>query len=185
MKSKFVQGALWAAFVFGTPLISDGSFLVAQEPAQGLPGAQHEALHALAGSWEVYVDSQLAGSATATLRLDGRFLEVEIDADAGPMQKIIYTFGFDRRNGVYTVIAMDDSGTYWVTGTGIRDGGRIPMYGKDKDPVMEAMGFEKEFAIVLTIESPRRFGIEILFIDTRTPERREISFLTFDLRRVA
>lgn len=185
MNRNFFQGAFWAAIVFSAALLSGGSLLIAQEPAQGLPAAEHEILQALVGSWEVHVDNQPAGSATASLRLDGRFLEVEINADAGPMQNIIYTFGFDRRNGVYTVIAMDDSATYWVTGNGIRDGGRIPMYGKDKDPVMESMGFEKEFAIVLTIESPGRFEIEILFIDTRTPERREISFLTFDLRRVS
>ena len=42
---------------------------------------------------------------------------------------------------------------------------------------MKALGFEKEFVIVLEIESEHRFVIETLFVDTRTEERKELPFL--------
>ena len=159
--------------------------LLAQEAAPGSPGPEHEILLSLVGSWDVHVDDRLVGAATAVPRLDGRFFEVEIVADADPVRHAIYTFGFDRRNKVYTVVAMDDTGTYWVTGQGILDGTQILMYGKDEDPLMKKMGLDKEFAIVLHVHSSDHVAIETRFIDTRTPERREISFLTFDLRRVS
>ena len=156
-----------------------------QAPAPGSPGPEHEVLMSLTGSWDVHVDDRLVGSAEAVSRLEGRFLEVEIFADAGPVQHALYTFGFDGRHELYTVVAMDDSGTYWVTGMGIREGNRISMYGKDEDPVMRSMGLDKEYVIVLHVHSSDGVEIETRLIDTRTPERREMSFMTFDLRRVS
>ena len=157
--------------------------LLAQEPAPGSSGPEHEVLLSLIGSWDVHEDDRIVGSATAVSRLDGRFLEVEIVADADPVRHAIYTFGFDRRHEVYTVVAMDDTGTYWVTGRGTRDGTQISMYGEDEDPVMRAMGFDKEFAIILHVHSSDHVEIETRLIDPRTAERREMSFFTFDLRR--
>ena len=103
----------------------------------------------------------------------------------GPIRHAVYTFGFDRRHGIYTVIAMDETGTYWVTAKGAFDGGSIVMYGTDEDPVMRSMGLDNEFVILLHSRTSDRFEIETRFIDTRTPERREMSFLRFDLRRVS
>jgi hypothetical protein len=57
------------------------------------------------------------------------------------------------------------------------------MYGQDDEPVMTAMGFEKEFVIVLRWYSDNRIGIETLFIDTRTPARTEMPFIEFVLER--
>jgi hypothetical protein len=159
--------------------------LLAQEPAPGSPGPEHEVLLSLIGSWDVRVDDRLAGSATAVSRLDGRFVEVEVVADAGPVRHALYTFGFDRRHDHYTVVAMDDTGTYWVTGKGTRNGTQISMYGEDEDPVMRSMGLDKEFAIVLHVYSSGHVEIETVLLDTRTAERREISFFTFDLRRAS
>jgi hypothetical protein len=157
---------------------------VGQAPAPPVPGPEHEVLTALAGSWDVYVDGQSAGQATATTKLGGRYVEVDIRASAGPLEHAVYTLGFDRRHGRYTVIAMDDAGTYWVSGTGARDGQEIAMYGTDDDPRMAAMGLEKAFVIVLHLFGDDHAGIETRFIDTRTDERREMSFHTFELRRV-
>ena len=185
MSQYQAQRAGWAAAMRCTcVLLAFPHGLLAQDPAQALPGPEHEVLRALVGSWDVHVDDRLAGSATAVSLLDGRFIEVEIVADAGPVRHALYMFGFDRRHAVYTVVAMDDSGTYWVTGKGTRDGMRIPMYGEDEDPVMRSMGLDKEFAIVLHVPSADHVQIETRFIDTRTPERLEMSFITFDLRRV-
>ena len=154
-----------------------------QDAAPGLPGSEHDILTSLVGSWDVYVADRLVGTAIASSRLYDRFVEVEIVAEEGPIGHAIYTFGFDRRHSHYTVVAMDDTGTYWVTASGAREETSIAMYGQDEDPAMRAMGLDKEFVIVLNIQSGDRVTIETRFIDTRTPERREMSFHTFELRR--
>ena len=161
---------------------------VAQDPEQGQPGPEHRRLVALQGEWTVQIAGpdgtvaadQPTGTATARLRLGGRFLEVEVHLEQGPVRHAIYTFGFDRRHGVFNVVAMDDTGTYFVTaaGTGDTEGSRIAMYGTDDDPTMTAMGLDKEFAIVLDVPSDDRFSIETRFIDTRTPARTELPFMT-------
>ncbi len=147
------------------------------------PGPEHAGLIALTGDWRLYAQGQPNGVATARSRLGGRFVEFELLADAGPIRQAVYTFGYDRRHDRYNVSAMDNTGTYWVVGQGHNVGGRIAMYGKDDDPNMEAMGLKKEFAIVLEVKSENEVSIEVIFIDTRTPERNEIQFLAFDLRR--
>ena len=155
--------------------------------AQGAPESEltpaHELLGSLAGGWDVYLDDTAVGEATARLRLGGRFLEIEIASSMGPVRQAIYTFGFDDRHGHYTVIAMDQTGTYWVSAQGVAEGGSIPMYGRDDDPVMKSMGLEKEFVIHLTIISANQITIVTRFIDNRTAVRREIPFLEFELRR--
>ncbi len=163
--------------------------LAAQEPEDiSGPGPEHAVLASLVGEWRVSARGQgdrPIGSASAQLRLDGRFLEVEMSLEAGPIRHAVYTFGFDRRHGEFTVTAMDDTGTYGVTARGVRDDSRIAMYGTDDDPVMTRMGLTKEFVIVLEVPSADRFSIETLFIDTRTPERNEISFILYELRRAS
>ena len=101
----------------------------------------------------------------------------------GPIRHTVYTLGFDRRHGEYTIVAMDDSGTYWVTARGTRDGSVIAMYGEDEDPVMRSMGLDKEFMFVVRLVSAHAVAIDIRFLDTRTPEKTEMPFMTFDLVR--
>ena len=155
----------------------------AQGAAESELSPAHELLGSLVGGWDVYVDDTAVGEATARPRLGGRFLEIEIASSVGLIRQAIDTFGFDDRHGHYTVIAMDQTGTYWVTAQGVAEGGSIPMYGRDNDPVMKSMGLEKEFVIQLTVTSPDRITIAIRFIDNRTEARREIPFLEFELRR--
>jgi hypothetical protein len=154
-----------------------------QAPPPFSPGPQHELLLGLVGEWTVLIEGRTVGTAVARTRLEGRFVEVAIEADAGPVRNVLYTFGFDDRHDVFTVIAMDDSGTYWVTGKGVRSGDVVPMYGEDDDPVMTEMGLEKEFVIELGLPSADSARIETRLIDTRTPERAELPFLAFELRR--
>ena len=154
-----------------------------QTPAPATPGPEHELFDSLVGEWEVWVGSEVVGTANAHLRLGDRFLEVEFRIDWTPIQHGIYIFGFDRRHSVYTVLAFDNTGTYWVSAQGTEEDGRIKMYGKDDDPVLTAMGFEKEFVIVLDIQSEDRISIETYYIDTRTPERTEMLGLSYQLHR--
>ncbi len=129
------------------------------------------------------VQGEVVGSAIAHLRLGDRFLEMELILDSGPIRKAIYIFGFDRRHGTYTVAAFDDTGTYWVTAQGTATGGRIAMYGEDEDPVMRSMGLDKEFAIVLDVQSEDQVSIETLYVDTRTPARTEMPAFSYQLQR--
>lgn len=147
-------------------------------------GPEHERLQGLAGEWTVVVDGEAAGRATGRTRLQGQFVELRIDAEAGPVRSALYTFGFDDRHGRWTVIAMDETGTYWVTAAGVaREGDPITMYGTDDDPVLAEMGIEKEFVIELTFTGADSARIETRLIDNRTEERRELPFFGFDLHR--
>ena len=174
--------------------IMSPSYATAQESAElALPGPEHDELAALAGEWTLYsatpgdIDEpaeQVIGTATGRTRMEGRFLEIEFTANSGPIPHGVYTFGFDRRHNHYTVIVMDDTGTYFVTAKGEEeDNGRIAMWGEDDEPVMTAMGFDKEFIIALHLKSADRIVIETIFIDTRTEARTEIPTFAFELRR--
>lgn len=183
IRARVAVAACAVTFSFGTSH--------AQQPSQGHPGPEHERLAALAGAWTVEaIDAQgrpvsPPGTATAVARIGGRFLEVEADLERGPLTHAVYTFGFDRRHGQYTVIAMDASGTYFVTAKGTPDasGSRVAMYGTDDDPTMTALGYVKEFVIVLDVRGSDRFDVETRFIDNRTPERKELTFITLRFTR--
>ena len=183
--SKVRNGATRRAFtLFATTIfLFCPGYVLAQTPAPGTPGPEHEVLQALVGDWEVSLEDEVVGSATARLRLGDRFLEMELHFDSGPLGHAIYVFGFDRRHDVYTVVFFDDSGTYWVTAQGTDDNGRMAMYGEDEDPVMRSMGLDKEYIIVLDVHSPDHISLETIFIDTRTPERNEMPFVAYHLRR--
>ncbi len=164
-----------------------------QEAEAAMPGAMHQRLGRLEGEWQVHVghgvseadDSSPAGSAVARMRLGGRFLEVDIEAERGPVRHALYTFGFDTRHDRFAVIAMDETGTYFVTAQGHEDptGNRIAMYGTDDEPVMQALGLKKEFVIVLHLLSDDHFVIETRLVDTRTEARNELPFMAFSMRR--
>ena len=115
--------------------------------------------------------------------MGGRFFELELEVDEGPIRHALYTFGYDRRHGEFIVTAMDDTGTYWVTARGDRTGDVVAMRGSDDDPVMSSLGFTKEFVIALHLVTDDRVIIETRFVDTRTPERTEQPFIAFHLRR--
>ena len=155
----------------------------AQHPAPGTPGPEHAPLLALVGSWDVSLEARAVGAASAATQLGDRFLAVELRLSDGPIRHAIYTFGSDRRHDDYTVIAMDDSGTYAVSARGTRQGDEIAMYGTDDDPVITSLGFTKEFVIALRLLGPDEVEIETRFVDTRTAARTEQIFVTFELSR--
>lgn len=94
--------------------------------------------------------------------------------------------GFDRRNVRYTLTGIDTHGTYSIASQGMKDArtGKIKLYGKDDDPHMKAMGFEKEFAHELDFRNSDEFSINVYYIDTRTPQRREMKAMSFDFTRI-
>ncbi len=157
------------------------------------PGPEHEELARYAGKWDVEVSLGSGASAmiyrgTAENRMTvgGRFLQMEYQAkgQADSMEGI-FTVGFDPRHQRHTLIAMDSFGTYFVTSQGQREAksGKIRMLGSDDDPMMKAMGFTKEFVHVLDLRSADEFAVEVWFVDTRTPARREFKYMDYSFKR--
>lgn len=153
------------------------------------PSAEHEALQALEGRWQVEVVLHGAGGdrvaatgrAEASAILGGRFLVVDASLDEGaPAGQVVYIVGFDRRNGRYQVVNLDDSATYLVLAQGARReaGGWVATEGADDDPAMEAMGLAKEFVFALDLDPEGGWGVQTRFVDTRVPERPEQDFMT-------
>jgi hypothetical protein len=166
---------------------------VAQEVPEEL-GQAGAVFAGYVGSWDVTVkqpgdDGELvdvgSGSAVARARLGGRFLEIETMLAEGPLEHLLYVLGFDTRHRRYTILAMDNSGTYWVTAAADSTVAppHIVMYGTDDDPRMTAMGFEKAFAFVWHLASLDRFWLETRWIDTRTEAREEIVFMALEFVR--
>ena len=173
----------------------------AQDPAptretlieQSRPGPVHERLAAYAGEWEVVMryanapeDQERVGGGRAETILGERYLVVDFDfggaLEAGAFR---YTLGFDRRHDEYSIVVMDTSGTYFVTGRGPADEGRILMRGTDDDPMMASMGFDKKFAFELTLEDADHFTIQLHFVDTRVPEEPLIPFVEYRFLRAS
>lgn len=147
---------------------------------QTRPGPEHELLAQFAGKWKLTIKAgagaQSSGRATSYMTMENRFLWIGYSTDNQQRPfKGSFQIGFDRRHEMFTVIAMDTSGTYFVTSRGKLDPKtrRARLLGKDDDPFMKSMGYTKEFAHILDFSRPDRFVITVMFIDTRTPKRTE------------
>lgn len=157
------------------------------------PGPEHEALAGYAGTWDVTVSMgtgassvEYLGTAENRMTVGGRFLQVEYQAKTeADATEGIFTVGFDSRHQRYTLIAMDSFGTYFVTSQGQLDdqSGKVRMSGTDDDPVMKAMGYTKEFVHVLDLRKPDEFVVEVWFVDTRTPARKEFKYMEYAFKR--
>jgi hypothetical protein len=157
------------------------------------PGAEHERLAGYAGEFDVAVKmgagsgaAAYTGTAKNRMTVGGRFLQIEYQAK-GPADNTegIFIVGFDSRHQRYALVALDSFGTYFVTSQGKVDekSGKPKLLGTDDDPQMKALGHSKEFAHVLDLRSADAFAVEVWFIDTRTPARREFKYMTYEFQR--
>jgi hypothetical protein len=156
-----------------------------------LPGPEHEQLARYPGKWRLTVTTGSGAAAKAThYRADarmiagGRFLQIEYSG-AERAADGIFCIGFDRRHQRFALVAIDSYGTYFVTSQGKRDEATrtLKLYGKDDDPVMKSLGHTKEFIHILDFRNDDEFVIEVWFVDTRTPQRREIKFMAYKFNR--
>lgn len=159
------------------------------------PGPEHALLAKYVGQWDLEVSSPTPpgrppvvwkGSAVNVMEIGGRFLRTKFNYEgAGMKQEGDYTLGFDRRHNKFVFVGMDSWGTYYVTAMSQKDSPKetIKLYGQDDDPQMAAMGYKKEFGFVYEWAGDDKFTLRILFMDTRTPERREIEYLKFTFTR--
>lgn len=154
------------------------------------PGPEHDLLAKFAGEWNVTLTAgsrpESFGSGRSYMTLERRFLWIGYQAKGkSGVFKGAFTLGFDRRNERFMLIAMDTDGTYFVTSQGkkLPDSETLKLYGKDDDPYMAKLGFEKEFAHAVDLSDPDKFTIEVLYIDTRTEERKELRAMVFTFAR--
>ncbi len=160
--------------------------------SQMRPGSEHDLLSQFSGEWELTLRTgrnaagEAKGSAISSMILGNRFLDLRYQAK-GPSGAFegTFTLGFDRRHEHYTLVAMDTSGTYFVTSKGRKNKttGKLKLYGTDDDPFMKSMGYTKEFAHQIDLSENDRFSIQVLYVDTRTPEKNEKVGMIFEFTR--
>lgn len=157
------------------------------------PSKEHEELAKYAGKWNVEMqfassqkDEAYSGTSINTMLVENRFLQIQFAASkASEEVSGVFIIGFDRRNLEYQMTGMDTWGTYYVSATGKRlpECNTIKLYGKDNDPNMKKIGFDKEFGYSCTFENENMFVIDVFFIDTRTAARNELKFMEYRFSR--
>ena len=157
---------------------------------QAQPGPVHEVLAALEGDWNVVLSGpgggDTNGEGSAMTILGERFLVIDFAlGELGAAREFRYTLGFDRRHDEHSIVAMDTTGTYFVSARGGEEDGRILMRGTDDDPVMARMGFEKKFVFELELEDEDAFSISTFFVDTRTDQEALMLYGTYAFTRRA
>ncbi len=156
-------------------LLLSGSAAVAQTDlnetlAMSKPGAAHEILKMMAGTWKQKVTSfmdpsgnPVSGSGTATnqMILGDRFLQINSTSTlAGTTVSSLTILGYDNRVGKYFTFGIDEMGTYAVTAEGAYDAATktIMLRGKEKQGEMTM-----DFTFAYTIISKNAFTLTLSF----------------------
>ncbi|MBD3257137.1 DUF1579 domain-containing protein [candidate division GN15 bacterium] len=168
-----------ALLVLAVTLFADSPEMTEAEKQQKMmqlmrlaqPGPEHERLASLAGEWQLSNKAWMQpgepltseGTGTAEMILGGRFLKITNESTVmGQQYTGLSIIGFDRRHEEYTIVAYDNTGTYYVAARGKMedDGKTIRMYGEDVDPIF---GFTQKYDMVLTLVDNNTFVFEIIF----------------------
>ncbi|HUH11808.1 MAG TPA: DUF1579 family protein [Longimicrobiales bacterium] len=140
--------------------------------AAALPGEAHARLAALEGTWHQRIRMrpahgaelvEMEGTATNTMILGGRFLKTESSGGEGPYAAdALLLTGHDGRSGLYTQVAFDSWGTYWVSAAGgAGEDGTITMSGEDRGP----LGHTQRYDFILRIVDADTYVSAIVFHD--------------------
>jgi hypothetical protein len=144
-----------------------------QELAQ--PGPEHDRLAAMTGSWDVELKMwpepgaepmTITAAVEAKTILGDRFLVQTLDiADTDPGDEQMSIIGFDRRTDEYTILALDTTGTYWVSARGPAEAGgnRAVLSGEDYDAIVDGVQL---YDFVLSWPDEETFVMEIVFKDS-------------------
>lgn len=137
------------------------------------PGEEHGVLERMVGEWNQTARLQgvpgmdateTKGTVSAKLMLGGRYLQQVIEGQLMDMPwDVVSFFGFDRHE-VYTLVAFDTLGTYYITAEGTYDAAAktLTLSGSDDDPVM---GVVKEFTYVITFLDDGSYTTVLSFSD--------------------
>lgn len=136
------------------------------------PGPEHELLHKMIGTWEERMTvwpqpgaDSLVSSATTTIEsiLGGRFILTHSTGTmfGQPVERYAI-IGFDRRHGEYTLVALDNGGTYWITASGPLDEQTktMKMSGEDDDPIF---GFTQTYDMNMRLVNDDEIHSEVIF----------------------
>jgi hypothetical protein len=154
------------------------------------PGPEHERFARLVGEWDLETSVSMAPGQTQVLKartvartiLGGRFLVTEMtsaDSVLGMPIEGMTIFGYDRRTGEYTILALDTFGTYYVAGAGTGDVNTNPivMRGSHHDPFMDR---QEVYDFVLRFVDADTWESEIVFI---TPDGERFTAVKAIARR--
>ena len=174
-------GILLLAFLFITPAYAQEqpdsakqAEMMALYMELGQPGEEHQMLEKLSGTWNQEVkywsesgaEPMLMSSVTVNeMILGGRFLRCVAEGEAmGQKAESLLLLGFDRRNKLYTQIALDTWGTYYVTAAGEydEDTKTITMSGEED---VKLMGFTQVFDMTVKFISDDEYITELIFKD--------------------
>ncbi|GAB4316578.1 MAG: hypothetical protein Kow0074_04590 [Candidatus Zixiibacteriota bacterium] len=136
------------------------------------PGPEHDILQSMVGTWEETITmwpqpgaDSIVTTATSTTEsiLGGRFLLTRSTGSlfGQPLERYVM-MGYDRRHDVVTLVAADNSGTYWVTASGplIKETRTMDLYGEDVDPIF---GFTQKYDMNITLRNDNEIHTEIIF----------------------
>ncbi len=136
------------------------------------PGPEHERLHKMVGHWEETMTvwpqpgaDSVVSTATTTIEsiLGGRFILTHSTGTmfGQPVERYAI-IGFDRRHGEYTLVALDNGGTYWITASGPLDEETqtIQMSGEDDDPIF---GFTQTYTMHMRLVDDDEIHSEVIF----------------------
>ena len=140
----------------------------------GQPAEEHQMLAKLTGTWKqeiIYWSEPGAEPMTASavtvneMILGGRFLQCVAEGEAmGQKAESLLLLGFDRRNKLYTQIALDTWGTYYVTAAGEynEDTKTITTSGEED---VKLMGFTQVYDMTVKFVSDDEYITELIFKD--------------------
>jgi hypothetical protein len=172
-------GMVLALCAAGTVFAQEDSIktrMMAEYQMLAQPGPEHERLAAMEGTWTNQITMWLEPGAepmtstsksTNEMVLGGRFLMTRGTGEMmGTTMERLSLMGFDRREGTYNHISLDNFGTYWVLASGKydEDNKAIRMYSEYFDPVMKCT---QKCDMIVTFESDDVHHWEVIY---RNPE---------------
>lgn len=161
----------------------------AQMMADMQPGPQHLEMAKRAGTWHHSVKyfmepggppTSIESEAVSTMVLGGRFLKMESKGQfMGQPFEGLSMMGYDRRSDLYTLVAYDTMGTYYVTGEGTIDEktGILKMPGTTHDP---KSGATERYYFLFRDMQPDSYVFEIWFY---TPDDKEFKVVEMTCTR--
>ena len=113
------------------------------------------------------VPVSFGGSVEANMILGGRFLEIRFVSEEGMFAgEGLNLIGYDRRNKVYTSVAFDTWGTYFVTSEGSYNEAEktLSLYGEAED---KNLGMIEKYTMQLRLLDEDTYVWEVIIEDAQ------------------
>lgn len=170
---KTIKNFLYVVFV----VLLSFSFANAQEydmqKAMELasPNENHQRLETdFGGAWTYNMTSTMdgmtmtgTGSSSSRMILGGRFIMMEAEGTMMGMNvKSMTIMGYDNAQQKYTLVGLDELGTYYITAAGTYDSAAkiYTLDGTYEEPVLKKV---QDYRFVFDVSSPANPVLEVLF----------------------